>query len=281
MKINKGKANRSRRVLIYGENGVGKSTIASQFPKPLCLNLEDGVGDIECDSTDRIKTFNDFYGALVECASTEYRTIWIDTVDWAEKLLMTEVATKAGKEVVEDIGFGKGYQKVEFHWEKIIDALTVLWKQNRHIVMTCHERITKLPNPDGETISLWAPDLSEKCSGLIMEWCDEVLYCKYKTFNRKLEEGPKQGRTIQAAISDRVIVCNKQPGIEAKNRLGMPDEVPLSIESFKQYIPRVELKLDSVMNNTPFSLQEKGNVEGIVVDGSSKPKVFEPMDSPF
>jgi len=38
VKINKGKVPRARRVLIYGENGIGKSTLAAQFPKPIFLN---------------------------------------------------------------------------------------------------------------------------------------------------------------------------------------------------------------------------------------------------
>ena len=50
MKINKGKTAKARRMLIYGEPGVGKSTLASRFPHPVFINLEDGIRDWECVS---------------------------------------------------------------------------------------------------------------------------------------------------------------------------------------------------------------------------------------
>jgi len=271
LKINKGKVAQARRILLYGENGVGKSSLAAQFPNPLFLNLENGVGDIECDSTEVLKSYTELLGALIECQSTDYATIVIDTIDWAEKLLFSEVAKKNGKETVEDIGFGKGYQRVELFWSSIIDALTILWKQNRHVILTCHERIAKLKDPEGNETSYWSPDLNDKSSGILSEWCSEVIYLKHKTYTRELDEGPKK-RHIAVGGRERVMVCNKQPAIEAKNRLGMPDELPLSIESFKQFVPRVQLMLGP----------EAGNVAGVVHEGTSKPReMVETMETPF
>jgi hypothetical protein len=271
MKINKGKVAQTRRILLYGENGVGKSSLAAQFPNPLFLNVENGIGDLDVDSTDVLKSYSDLLGALVYCQTSDYSTIVIDTIDWAEKLLFQDVAKKNGKETVEDIGFGKGYQRVELSWSNLIDAMTILWKQNRHIILTCHERIAKLKDPEGNETSYWSPDLNDKSSGILSEWCSEVIYLKHKTYTRELDEGPKK-RHIAVGGRERVMVCNKLPAIEAKNRLGMPDELPLSIDSWKQFVPRVQLALP----------ETSGNVAGIVTDGSSKPPQFtEPIDSPF
>ena len=96
MKINKGRVPRSRRVLIYGENGIGKSSLAAAFPKPIFLNLEDGIGDLDVDSTEVIRSVTEFTGCLIELANSDYQTIVVDTIDWLEKLIFDDVAKEAG-----------------------------------------------------------------------------------------------------------------------------------------------------------------------------------------
>ena len=101
-------------MLVYGENGVGKSTFAASFPKPLALNFEDGVGDIGIDHTDRLKEFGDMV-LVLSWLITEphgYQTVIVDTVDWLERLVFRQVAQEKGKDTIEDIGWGKGYQAV-------------------------------------------------------------------------------------------------------------------------------------------------------------------------
>lgn len=277
MKINKGKKQRARRVLIYGENGVGKSTIASRFPDPIFLNMEDGVGDLDVHSTDVIKTVTEFTGCLIECANTEYKTIVIDTVDWLEKLIFDDVARKAGKATIDDIGFGKGYQAVELAWREIFNGLGYLWNQGRHIVFTCHETIEKLTNPEGDSYNYWRPSLHLKGSGLVTEWCDEVLFVRYKTNTIQKEEGFGRTRAIGIGGKERVIVCNKTATVEAKNRLGMPDEIPHSFEAIAKFLPLVD-RQEQVEPVKPV-----GNIAGVVVGGTSKPlsKFEELVESPF
>jgi hypothetical protein len=233
MKINKGVQKKARRMLLYGENGIGKSTLATQFPEPIVLNFEDGVYGINCDSTERIKSFAELQDLLVvELVNTQYRTLVLDTADWLEKLLMDEVARQAGKQTIEDIGYGKGYQALEKLWKKVLTMLEFYWHQNRHVVMTCHETIDRFADPEGDTFNFYRPALHRSGSGCVTEWCDEVLFLKHKRFTRKRDEGYNQERHIALSTGERVIVCNKQPAIEAKNRLHLPDEVPMSIESF-------------------------------------------------
>lgn len=268
VRINKVKTPKARRILIYGENGVGKSTLASKFPDPLFINLENGVSDIDCDATDLIRGLDELLGLLIQLHDSTYRSIIIDTADWLEKIIFDAVARKAGKETIEEIGFGKGYQAVEKVWLSVVNSLTSLWNQNRHIIFTCHSEILKFDNPEGDSFNYYRPALHPKGGKCLAEWCSEVLYLKHREFTREIKEGFNSKRNIAVGAGERVIVCNEQPAIEAKNRLGMPDELPLAIESFYPYIPKVDLIV--------------GNIAGIVVDGSSKPKPQEEViESPF
>ena len=269
MKINSGKKARARRVLIYGENGVGKSSIAAQFPKPLFLNLEDGIGDLDVDSTDIIRDFGTFFNLMIEVSSTDYETIVVDTADWLERLIFNDVAAKAGKKTIDDIGFGKGYQSVALQWALLFDGFAFLWNQGRHIVFTCHETIEKFTNPEGDSYNYWRPSLHLKGSGCVTEWCDEVLFLRYKTSTIQKDEGFGNKRAIAIGGKDRVIQCSKTAGCEAKNRLGMPDEIPLTFDAISRYLPKVE----KTFSQQPVAtVAQQGNIAGFVIDGSSKQK---------
>ena len=239
MAIHKGKQAKARRILIYGEPGVGKSTLASQFPRPVFLNLEDGIRDLDCDHTDQIRTTKEFMQYLVaELPASDYATIVIDTVDWLEKLLMHDVAQKAGKATIEDIGFGKGYQGLARSWQSVFDALSFLWNQGRNIIFTCHADKSRFQDPEGDSYDYWHPKLNKHGSSCVAEWCDEVLFCRYSRSTKKADDGK---RTI-ALQGERVIICNNTQAIEAKNRLEMPDELPMNIESFKRFMAKPDVK---------------------------------------
>ena len=238
MKINKGKTAKARRMLIYGEPGVGKSTLASRFPNPVFINLEDGLRDLECDSTDLVRSYREFQEMIVTgLPSTDYATIVVDTVDWLEKLLMHEVASKANKATIEDIGFGKGYEALAKMWQSVFAGLGSLWNQGRHIVLTCHEKIDKFQDPEGDGYNYYRPALHRTGSQCVSEWCDEVLFCKHQRITKKADDGKRS----VALAGERIIVCQNMQSIEAKNRLGMPSEVPMAIESFYAYLTKNEI----------------------------------------
>jgi hypothetical protein len=271
LKITKGKTPKARRVLLYGENGSGKSTLASHFPKPVFLNLEDGLNDIDCEKTERITSLAEYQNNLVELYYSDYQTIVTDTVDWLEKLIMGSVAAAAGKKTIDDIGFGKGYQAVEAFWQSLMIGYTALWNQGRYIVFTCHETIDKFQNPDGDSFNFWRPSLHIKGSGCVSEWCDEVLFLKKKTIVVSKDEGFNKTRGV-AMDGGRVIVTMKQPTCEAKNRLGLPAEVPHSFDS-------LGLKPVKLLVEQPATT---GNIVGVVADGSSKVSgVADEFNSPF
>ena len=254
MKITQGKQTKPRRVLIYGDNGVGKSTWAASWPSPLILNIEDGVNGLNCDSTERIKDLGGYIAAISWAITNEnsYQTIITDTCDWVEKLIFKAVAEEAGKKTIEDIGYGKGYEAVERCWRRIIDGLAMLWESGRHIVFTCHSKIAKFRSPEGDSYDYYSPAIHEKGSDILCQWCDEVLFAKYRIITRSVDEGFGNKRNIAIGQTERILCTQESPSHVGKNRLGLPAEMSLDFSDFMPFV---------------------GNINGLVVSGSSKKKV--------
>jgi hypothetical protein len=256
--------------LVYGENGVGKSSFAAQWPTPLFLNLENGIGDIDCDSTDVIRSVSEFYGILLELHTTPYQTVVVDTIDWLEKLIFAEVAKQAGKATIEDIGFGRGYQAVEQQWQSILMGFAYVWERGKHVVFTCHESIERFTNPEGDSFNFWRPSLHQKGSGCITEWCDEVFFLRFRVATITKKEGFGVERAVGVGGKDRVLKTTKTAGYEAKNRLGLPDEIAPTFEAIRPYLPPLEAVA-----------KPKGNIAGLGNDGSSKPVAAAAEDVDF
>ena len=58
-KIQRGKQPLPPRLLLYGTEGIGKSTFGSQCPAPIFIQTEDGLSEIDCDKFPLATSFDD------------------------------------------------------------------------------------------------------------------------------------------------------------------------------------------------------------------------------
>lgn len=257
MKILKGKQPGPRRMMLYGDNGIGKSTLAAKFPRPIMLNLEDGARDVEVDKTEKINDYTAFRGAVSWLLQNEhdYRTVIIDSADWLEGLIFKHVAASANKKSIAAIPYGQGYEEAIAVWTTTISDLEQLWHSQMHVVITAHVKIAKFANPTGDAFNYYAPALHEKTGSKLLDWCDEVLFLTTRVQTIKKEEGFGGSRVIGIGGTERIIYTTDVASHFAKNRLNMPPEIPMTIEDIGGYIR---------------ANQATGNVAGIVNEGSSK-----------
>ena len=105
MKIISGKQKRAQRIVIYGVESVGKTTFASQFPRPLFLDIELGSAHLDIDRAE-IKDWKELIAAINEAKATDFQTIVIDSIDWAERLGQEDLLASTKKTSIEDFGSG-------------------------------------------------------------------------------------------------------------------------------------------------------------------------------
>ena len=87
------------RLLIHGQEGVGKTTLATKFPAPVFLQTEDGIpAGIEADTFGLLSNFPDVRGALMALAPsrTNSRTVVIDALDTLEGLIWRDLCSSQG-----------------------------------------------------------------------------------------------------------------------------------------------------------------------------------------
>ena len=242
--VQSGRRPAPRRVMLYGTHGIGKSTFGAMAPRPIFIQTEDGLGEIDCDRFPLTQSFDEAMQALSELYTAEhdYRTAVVDSLDWLERLIHAEVCRQRSVKNIDDIGYSKGYSFALTQWREFLIGLDALrGGRGMTIVLLAHARIERFENPETETYDRYVPRLHKLASGLIQEWCDEVLFATYKVHTKQTDEGFDRTRTRGIGTGDRIMRTTERPAHVAKNRLNMPEELPLDwneyARSFTHSIP--------------------------------------------
>jgi len=236
--VQRGKVAAPRRTLMYGVHGVGKSTFGSMAERPVFIQTEDGLGNIECERFPVAGKYADVIAALAELYTEphEYQTVVIDSLDWLERLIHAEVCTKRGVETMEDVGYGKAFTFALTQWREFLAGLDALRNERgMQVILIAHAAIEKFANPETETYDRYAPRLQKQASALLQEWADEVLFATYRVLTRTSSEGFDRKRVQGIGTGERVLRTTERPAHVAKNRLAMPDEIPLDFATYAAF----------------------------------------------
>lgn len=267
-----GKIATAQKVVIYGPEGVGKSTLAAQFPQPLFIDTEGSTNKMDVARYPKPTSWEMLKNEIREAPKTGCKTIVIDTIDWAEKLCIISICDASQKKGIEDFGYGKGYVYEREEFGKFLDLLQETVDNGVNVVLTAHAQIRKFEQPDElGAYDRWELKLGQKTgsqiSPLVKEWADMVLFCNYKTHTVIMD---KEGKKRKAQGGERVMYTSHNPCWDAKNRDGLPEILPLAYESIAHiFTPQVE------------QLIEKAQNAGVTVEVESATKEGKEEDAPF
>ena len=151
--IHRGKQPMPPRLIVYGTEGVGKSTFAAEAPAPVFVQTEDGLAEIECTKFPLATTFADVLAALSELYSEphDFQTVVIDSLDWLERLIFDALCKQHNVASIEKVdgGYAKGYTHALTYWRQILDTLNLLRSERGMVVIgIAHSKIEKFEDPE-------------------------------------------------------------------------------------------------------------------------------------
>ena len=242
MKLNivSGKISRAVKTVIYGTEGVGKSTLASKFPEPLFLDVEGGTSQLDIRRVEVNGTWDELLSIVTEVFRNPdiCRTLIIDTADAAETLCIQHILQKYNQKSIESFGYGKGYTYIGEEWGRLMTALDGCIDKGINVTLIAHakQRKIELPEQTG-AFDHWEMKLSKQVAPILKEWADLLLFCNYKTFVITTESNSKK-----AQGGKRVMYTSHNPVYDAKNRYGLPDEMDLDYKGIAHVFSTVEYK---------------------------------------
>lgn len=231
---------RPRRVLLYGVHGIGKSTWAAAAPRPIFIQTEDGLGDIGCDRFPVAESYDQVLDQIGQVCSEKhaYQTVVLDSLDWLEKLIWAKVAATEKVASIEKIGYGKGYVFALSLWREVLGALNYLRVERKMgVVLIAHSAVKRVELPDQDGFDSYTPALHRTALATVAEWCDEILFANYRIFTKNSGDGLHE-KTKALGDGERVVYTGERPSRVAKNRLNLPDELPLAWAEYARHFPQ-------------------------------------------
>jgi len=260
MQISKGTQKKPVRCVIYGPEGIGKSTLASKAPNPLFLDIESGTGSLDIARISDFSNWEELLSSLADLAKNPqgFKTIVIDTADRAEQLCIDYVCTKQGKKGIEDFGYGKGYTYAQEEFAKMLTLCDKILCTGANVIVIAHAKMRKFEQPDEMgAYDRWELKLSKTVAPIVKEWCDMLLFLNYKTVLVTDDSGKNK-----ATGGKRVMYATHHPCWDAKNRFNLPDVMDMDFANISKCF----------LENSTNSLQNASKMQ--VVDGKVKPETI-------
>lgn len=236
--INTGVVKTPLKVIIYGTEGVGKTTLASKFPKPLFIDAENGSGALNVARYPYPTSWQMLMSEVQEFLNNPqgYKTLVIDSIDWAEAKAIEMICAGIKVNGIEDIGWSKGYTYLNEEMGRLLNLLTEVINRGVNVVLIAHMVIRTITKPE-ETGSYDRYELKLKqakngnnCQ-LVKEWADLILFCNYREFLVTDKTTGTTGKKKATGGKERIMYTEHAATWDAKNRFGLPEVLPLDFKS--------------------------------------------------
>lgn len=215
--------------LLYGVDGVGKTSLAAEWPDPLYLATEGErpPSDVEMATPGTVETYDqmlDIFGELL-AGDHDFKSVIIDSLDGFESLVWAATARRLGLNSIEEAGYGKGYIEADSEWKEYLSAVGALSRAGIYVVQLAHPEIVRFDSPTSDPYSRYGIKLHKRASALVREQADVVGFMNYRISLKEKDVGFNKKVSHAEGGNQRQIHLSEKAGFVAKNRFSMPDAI--------------------------------------------------------
>lgn len=275
--ITSGLQHKPYKTVIYGVEGIGKSTLAASFPDPLFIDTEGSTARMDVKRYPKPTSAAMLWDEIVEVIRTKpCKTLVIDTFDWAERLIVQNICDSSQKKSITSFGYGDGFVQLEEQVGRYLNLLQdVVDVGGINVVITAHAQIRAFNQPDADnSYDRYEMKLGNKTtaktSNMLKEWADMVLFCNYKTYVVSKDD---KGKKHKGTGGQRVMYTTHSPAWDAKNRDNLPEELPLSFDGI------AHLFKDQEINAAEERIKQVFGTENVEIVDDTEP-VAQPVQVP-
>lgn len=226
--ITSGPTATAQKVVLYGVEGIGKSTFASQFPNPVFIDTEGSTSNMNVQRLDNPNSWQMLLDEVNYVKQSRIcSTLIIDSADWAERICKEHLAV-LGKWTDSNNDYGAKYVALEKEFGLLINKLSDLVELGINVVLTAHAKLKKKEEPDQMgAFDRYQLKMEDKTGAIVKEWADMVLFANYEMTVLTDEKT----KSKKATGGHRVMYATHYPGWDAKNRHGLTDKLPFDYAS--------------------------------------------------
>lgn len=226
LKIEKGLKKRPVKMVIYGPEAAGKTTLGTNIGgNSLLLDCEDGSAYIDTNRVD-IKTWAELCSTIMELGRDQHgmNTIIIDTADAAERMAVKYICDQHGKDSLEQFPYGKGQVYLGESWQKLMNACDGIAK-HCNVIFICHSTVKRFSPPDEmDAFDRYEMRLAKHVLPLLKEWADAIAFLTFQQHVVTQQDGRKKVQGGQK----RILHMERCAAYDAKCRLpGVPSSLPV------------------------------------------------------
>lgn len=233
-----GPQNRTRRLLVYGMAGVGKSTFAAGSDKPIFLDCENRTEHLNVARL-VINGWVEFLKVMAELLELRkkpdipYNTIVVDTLDALELMIHQYLCAKEGVQTIDEYGggYGKGYTATIVEWGRFTRATEALRDAGYQVVLLAHSQVKLFKDPEGMDYDKYQLKMNDKSSAYIRERVDAVGFACFDDYGKKAR-GEQKAKGI---TGDRVLKFLHSAAYESKKGTSeFPDQCDLNWQAYAE-----------------------------------------------
>lgn len=223
------KTNNPPIVLLYGVDGIGKTSLAAEWPAPIYLPTEGErpPSDVDIPTPGNIESLPAMLDIFAELLTEkhDFQTVIIDSLDGLEPLIWAATCARLGVSSIEEPGYGKGYIETDSEWGEYLSAVAALARAGINVVQLAHPEIVRFDSPTTDPYSRYQPKLHKRANALVREKADVVAFLNYRVSIKEKEVARQTKVARGEGGKERQIHLSEGPGFNAKNRYSMPDAI--------------------------------------------------------